>query len=55
MTTRTASKKASKRTGCFVCGRCVEDGTVKEVDQWIVEGGDLICPNCQIHEVHVAS
>ena len=26
----------------------VEDGTVKDIDRWIVEeGGGLICPNCQ--------
>ncbi len=42
------STEVSQRADCIRCGGRVEDGTVKDIDRWIVEeGGGLICPDCQ--------
>lgn len=39
----------SERAGCVQCGVFIEDGTVNEIDQWIImDDGVLICPTCQL-------
>ncbi len=53
MPDRIDSMDMAKRAVCIHCGRCIEDGTVKQIDRWIVEDdGDLICPECQTHETY---
>ncbi len=43
--------EVSDRVVCIFCGNRIEDGTVREIDRWIVEDdGDVVCPDCQIHE-----